>query len=187
MSLPAPRSGARAPACPRPPPLLTLPGLQRCRRCRRPDRVARAGCGAGASTGQRLSRRAGRRPGRAVQGERASPRLARTLRSLCCRPALQVCEEIPSNLDLDVAGLPARPAALLLPRLLSLFSRRAACSRAAASTQALTIASPVRFRAPRSRPWVGEPRSQRAPVPPASHSPFQCEPAGGLHACCARE
>ena len=37
--------------------------------------------------------------------------------------SLQVCDEIPSNLDLDVVGLPARPAALLIPRLLSLFSR----------------------------------------------------------------
>lgn len=48
-------------------------------------------------------------------------RLARiriTSLTLCC----QICEEIPDQLDKDVPGM-LRPAALLLPRLLSFFSR----------------------------------------------------------------
>jgi hypothetical protein len=37
-----------------------------------------------------------------------------------------VCEEVPAQVDEDVPGLPMRPAALLVPRLLTLFGRRVA-------------------------------------------------------------
>ena len=38
----------------------------------------------------------------------------------------QVCEEVPAQVDEDVPGLQMRPAALLVPRLLTLFGRRVA-------------------------------------------------------------
>ena len=56
----------------------------------------------------------------------------RSRRALARSRAAQVCEDVPAQVDDDVPGLPMRPAALLVPRLLTLFGRRAPPPRACA-------------------------------------------------------
>ncbi len=71
---------------------------------------------------------------------------------------LQVCEEVPDQLDRDVASLPARPAALLLPRLFGFFSRRdRPCSRGGVCGRLILLPgrSTANISSCRSAPSVG--------------------------------
>ena len=97
--------------------------LQRHRRRRRPEGLAGAARRAGAGAGLRRRERRGRRAGRLLQGARTAAADRATAASYATR---QVCEEVPAQVDEDVPGLPMRPAALLVPRLLTLFGRRVA-------------------------------------------------------------